>query len=99
MFCCSPVALEILNKILTISPDYIVLVFPRKNFLYRKFWRVKSKIRNLFLKIKSKISIYYFLESEITDICNKKGYKKDFHSYRYVWETVIYKKEMKSNDF
>jgi len=93
VFCCSPFSFEILNKIISLNPQYIVIVLPRRNVVHRKMWRIKTSLRRMNLKIKSNIPMNYYKEADLTAICKEHQYFIDFHSYRYVWETIIYKKE------
>ena len=93
VFCCTPYSIEILQKMISFNPKFIVLVLPRRNSLYRTAWRMKSKIRNAKLKINSDIPIHYYKASKLTSICEKHNFEIDFQSYRYVWETIIYKKK------
>lgn len=95
VFCCSPVSMQILEKILSFDPTFIVLVLPRKNPIYRNAWRTKLKIKDFKLWIKSTIPTYFYLEAEITNKCKQRGYVRDFQTHRYVWETLIYKRIVK----
>ncbi len=87
-FCRSPVSLQILDWLLVNDPEYIVITLPRKNVLYRKGWRAKLKIRNMKLDIKSQFPAHYYFESDVYNICQKRGYKLDFHFFSIVVRNI-----------
>ncbi|MFW9928658.1 MAG: methyltransferase domain-containing protein, partial [Candidatus Thorarchaeota archaeon] len=90
VMCCSPVPLEILDRMISYDPKYLLIVQPRKNILYRALFRLRVKLRQLRLKVKShNVQIPYMGIKEYDKRCEDSGFKRVLQKFRYSWEIIV----------
>jgi SAM-dependent methyltransferase len=89
VFCCSPVALELLERMIQFHPQYLIIVLPRKNPIIKKLNSIKTKL----LTWRLGSSHWYFHSvKDIDRICESHGFTRVYQRFRYVWEVLIYQK-------
>ena len=92
VYCCSPVAFDILERTLSFHPQFVVIVLPRKNPLFRKLWDLKVGLRNFGWGVKRPTKSFYYPSRQIINRCKEMGYSLRLQRFRYVWEVLIFKR-------
>ena len=100
VFCCSPVALELLERMIQFRPQYLVIALPRKSPLIRTLYIIKDRLLNPFARLRSgglpSIPWYIYSVKDIDRVCQQYGFTRVFQRFRYVWEVIIYHKQPES---
>ncbi|MHA2225555.1 MAG: class I SAM-dependent methyltransferase [Candidatus Hodarchaeales archaeon] len=100
VFCCSPVALDLLERMIQFQPQYIVIALPRKSPLIRTLYIIKGWLQNPFARLRlgnsPSIPWYIYSVKDIDRICQQYRFTRVFQRFRYVWEVIIYYKQQES---
>ena len=92
VFCCYKNSWDLLAKIASLSPEYILVSIPKTTPGYKMFFAGRVYIRNILAGIKKNITHYYYKPSDITANLKHYGYHLEMQKSRLLWTVLMYRK-------